>query len=100
MMAEDKKDKKKEAKVKRPTAQKRILQSEKNRLRNRDMKSRVRTAIRSLEASLEGTGGKSTDECMSEVYSLIDKAVKSGVWKINKASRIKSRLMARAAAKA
>lgn len=99
-MAEESKDKKKEVKVKRSSAQKRVLQSEKNRIRNKDMKSRVRTAIRSLEASLEGQAGKTSEECMREVYSLIDKAVKSGVWKINKGSRTKSRLMARVAAKA
>lgn len=85
-------------KVKRPTALKRDLQNEKRRLRNKIYKSRVRTAIRSLEEAI-GKGDKAeTQVKLNETYSLLDKCVKGGVFKLNKASRTKSRLAARALA--
>lgn len=92
-----KEEKKKEAKVKRPTAQKRVLQSEKSRLRNKAFKSTVRTAVRKFYDSVEKKDSTLTTQSLSEVYSLMDKGVKQGVYKINKASRTKSRLTAFAA---
>ncbi len=89
--------KKETKKVKRPSAEKRNLQSEKRRLRNRSYRSRVRTAIRRYEEHLE----KNSEEAktsLSQVYSLMDKGVKTGVYKLNSASRTKARLAARAAA--
>lgn len=84
-MAKEKEAKKK---VKRPTAQKRILQSEKKRLQNKAFRSKVNTAVRTLEKA-------PTKESLSAVYSLMDKGVKTGVYNQNKASRVKSRLSAR-----
>lgn len=90
-------EKKEEKKVKRPTAQKRDIQSEKRRLRNRTFKSSVRTAIRSLDEII-ATGDKSqTQTKLNDVYSILDKGVKGGVLKQNQASRTKSRLAARCA---
>ena len=83
-------------KVKRPTAQKRDLQNEKRRLRNRIYKSRVRTAIRLFQDALvKGDQAETTDK-LNEAYSILDKCVQKGVFKLNKASRTKSRLAARA----
>ncbi|MEI8365339.1 MAG: 30S ribosomal protein S20 [Parachlamydiaceae bacterium] len=90
---------KKSVKVRRPSAQKRDLQSEKRRLRNRAFKSRVRTAMRGLEEALPKDDAAQTQERLSAVYSLMDKGVKQGVYKINKASRTKARLAARVAKK-
>lgn len=87
-------------KTRRPTAAKRDLQNAKRRENNRIYKSRVRTAIRSLLESLPKGDEAVTTGALSEVYSLLDKCVKTGVFKINKASRTKSRLAARVAAKA
>lgn len=93
-------DKKAVKKVKRPSALKRDLQSEKRRLSNRIYKSRVRTAIRSFdEAAAKGDAAVTTAK-LNEAYSILDKCVKTGVFTINKASRTKSRLAARAVAKA
>lgn len=87
-------------KVKRPTALKRDIQSKKRRLNNKTFKSSVRTAIRKFEGALTQSDAGITKEALNDVYSLMDKGVKKGVFKINKASRTKSRLTARLAAKA
>lgn len=94
------KEKAEPKKVKRPTAQKRDLQNEKRRLENKNYKSRVRTATRSFHESIEKGDLAATQAKLDEVYSILDKCVKKGIFKINKASRTKSRLAARAVAKA
>lgn len=86
-------------KVKRPTALKRNLQNKKRRMNNRIYKSRVRTAIRSFQDSIEKGDQAGTTEKLNEVYSILDKCAKKGVFKLNKVSRTKSRLAARAVAK-
>lgn len=89
--------KKEEKKVKRPTALKRDIQSEKKRLRNRQYKSSVRTAIRSLDDVISQGDKAKAQTHLNEVYSILDKGVKKGIIKSNQASRTKSRLAARAA---
>jgi small subunit ribosomal protein S20 len=95
-------EKEKEApkKIKRPTAQKRDLQNEKKRLENKNYKSRVRTSVRAFHESIEKGDLAATQAKLDEVYSILDKCVKKGIFKCNKASRTKSRLAARAVAKA
>lgn len=87
-------------KVKRPTAVKRDLQSKRRRLNNKVYKSRVRTAIRALQDSIEKGDQTETTTKLNEAYSILDKCAKKGVFKLNKVSRTKSRLAARAVAKA
>jgi small subunit ribosomal protein S20 len=87
-------------KVKRPTAQKRVLQSEKRRLNNKIFTSSVRTAMRHFDESLQKGDPSVITERLNEVYSLMDKGVQRGIYKINKASRTKARFAARSAAKA
>ena len=101
-MAEDKapaaKEKKAEGKTRKPSALKRDLQSEKRRLRNRSYRASVLTSIRALESSMtqkEAPEGVKTK--LNAIYSLMDKGVKSGIFKPNKAARTKSRLAARCA---
>lgn len=92
--------KKEEAKKeRRPQAEKRAIQSEKRRLINKNFKSSVRTAIRKFEEELAKGDAAVTKKNLNEVYSLMDKGVKRGVYKLNMASRTKSRLTAKAAAK-
>jgi small subunit ribosomal protein S20 len=95
-MAEDKT--KKERKPRRPTALKRDMQNEKRRLANRSFKAQVNTAVRSVETSLKKGEKTNLKEKLSEVFSLIDKGVKTGVFSMNKAGRDKSRLAKRAQA--
>lgn len=93
-MADDKNTKKE----KRPSAQKRDIQHEKRRLRNKSFKSSVRTVVRSFEESLVKKDAEAITTSLSEVYSAMDKGVKKGVYTVNKAARTKARLTARAVA--
>lgn len=81
-------------KVKRPTALKRDVQNAKRRQANKNYKSRVRTAVRHFHETLEKDGAQQAQTSLNEVYSILDKCVKTGVFKLNKASRTKARLTA------
>lgn len=102
-MAEDQapangKKKEKEAKVKKPSALKRDIQSEKKRLSNRSFRASVLTAIRSLDHSIsQKEANESIQSKLNLIYSLMDKGVKKGVYKPQKAARTKSRLTSRMA---
>ncbi len=89
----------KKAKVKRPTPKKRIIQSEKRRLNNQALKSRVKTAWRQFNESLSGGDASAMNEALKQVYGLMDKGAKHGLFKKNKASRLKSRASAKVTAK-
>ncbi len=96
-MADANDKKKKEAKVKRPSAQKRDLQNEKSRVRNRSYRASVQTAIRNFEQALtQKEAAESVKSKLDSIFSLMDKGVKKGVFKLRKAARTKSRLSARA----
>ena len=85
-MAEEKKQK-----TKRPTAQKRDIRNSKRRDINRAFKSEVRTAVRTLESNL-GKGDKTVAMgSLNDVYGSMDKGVKRGIFKQNKANRTKAR---------
>jgi len=84
-------------KKKRPTAEKRVIQNVKQRLINKSFKSEVRTAMRSFEGALKGGEVKTVQEAMSHVYSMMDLGCKRGVFKKNKASRLKARAAAKVA---
>ena len=86
-------------KTKRPTAEKRMIQNAKRNLINKAFKSRVRTAVRAFESALEKSEAELIQTSLSQVYSFMDKAVKRGLIKINKASRTKERFAAKAATK-
>ena len=87
----------KNKKVKRPTAEKRMIQNTKKRQQNREFKSQVRTAMRRFEDALTGRHKDQAQEKINVIFSLMDKGVKKGVFKLNKASRTKSRLTAKMA---
>ena len=81
----------KEAKKKKvPTAQKRILQNTKRRALNRSFKSSVRTAINAFEKALSAGEKEKMQSALNTVYGLMDKGVKKGIYKQNKAARVKS----------
>ncbi|MFC2049500.1 30S ribosomal protein S20 [Chlamydiota bacterium] len=87
-MAKEKEEKKK---VKRPTALKRDARNDKMRLINKSFKSNVRTTMRSFEEALKSQDKPRIQEALNTVYSVMDKGVKKGVYKANKASRLKAR---------
>lgn len=93
-MAEVKKENGK-ARPKKPTALKRDEQSIKRNLRNRSFRSKVTTAVRAFEETLSKKDGAAAKVKLNDVYSLMDKGVKKGIYKLNKAGRVKSRLDAR-----
>lgn len=94
-MADAKKDDKAK-KERKPTALKRDGQSEKKRLHHKQFKSSVKTAVRLLEASIKTK--ENPQEKLSDVFSLMDKGVKTGVFKANKADRTKARWATKVAA--
>lgn len=81
---------KKVERQRRPQAIKRDIQNEKRRLHNRAYRSKTSSAIRALEATLASTPAASKEQ-LSTLYSLVDKGVKTGIFKQNKASRVKAR---------
>lgn len=72
------------------TAEKRMKQNAKRNLRRRSFKSRVRTAIRTFETALSSTDKPKIQSTLQSIYSLMDKGVKIGIYKKNKAARTKS----------
>ncbi len=82
-------------KVKRLTPQKRQDQSEKNREQNKAMRSRFRTSVKAFLESLKSGDKVQQMARFSEVSSIVDKGVNKGIYKKNKASRVKARLTAR-----
>ena len=73
------------------SAIKRMRQNEKRRLRNRAIRSRVRTAVKTARAAL-GTSGAETAPAVVEAIRTLDKAVTKGVLHRNTAARKKSSL--------
>lgn len=95
-MADVKKDNGKKSKPRKPSALKRDEQSLKRNLRNRSFKSKVTTAVRAFEDTVSKKDSPGAKAKLNDVFSLMDKGVKKGIYKLNKASRVKSRLNARA----
>ena len=72
---------------------KRNRQNEKRRVRNKAVRSELRTRVKAAEA-----GGEDADEALRVAMKTIDKAAAKGVIHKNEASRRKSRLQKRVAA--
>lgn len=71
------------------SAEKALRQSITRNLRNKAVKSKVRTIIKKVETARDKTQAK---ELLKQTFSLLDKAVKRNVMHFNQASRTKSRL--------
>jgi small subunit ribosomal protein S20 len=96
-MSEEKKAAQKVLKKRTPSAKKRDLQNERKKLHNHGLKAQVKTAMRALEDSLTSGNKADAKKHLNLVYSLMDRGVKTNLFKMNKASRAKSRLSARVA---
>ena len=98
-MAEEKKaaDEKNKKKERIPSAKKRDKQNMKARLRNRSFRATVKTALRSFEDAVSKGDKSAMQQSLSAVFSLMDKGVKTGCFKLNKAARTKSRLASKLA---
>lgn len=76
------------------SAIKRVLVTERNRVRNRAWKSYVRSARNRVEDAAKGGQATDIQKAMSDAFSKIDKAVSKGVLHKNTAARRKARLSA------
>ena len=75
-------------------------QSLKNRDRNRQFRSRLRSTLKSVRAAIDGGDAAAAKDSLKQSISLIDKMVAKGVIHRNAAGRYKSRLTVRLAAAA
>jgi small subunit ribosomal protein S20 len=74
-------------------------QSLKNREHNRQFRSRLRNALRSIRAAVDGNDLPSAKAALRQTISLIDRMASKGIIHRNAAGRYKSRLTTRIAAK-
>jgi small subunit ribosomal protein S20 len=74
-------------------------QSLKNRENNRQYRSRLRNALRSIRVAIDGDDLATAKNALKQTISLIDKMTSKGVIHRNAASRYKSRLTTRIAGK-
>ena len=74
-------------------------QSLKNREHNRQLRARLRTALKNIRSAVDGNDLTAAKAALKETISLIDRMASKGVIHRNAAARRTSRLM-RAAAKA
>lgn len=77
------------------SAEKRVRQTEKRRIVNRNNRGRLRTGIKKLRGALASGDSGQAQELLPQTISLIDKAVQKGVLHRNAAARFKSRLTQR-----
>jgi small subunit ribosomal protein S20 len=74
-------------------------QSLNNRERNRQFRSRLRTALKSIRAAIDGDDLAAAKSGLKQTISLIDKMATKGIIHRNAAGRYKSRLTTRLAAR-
>jgi small subunit ribosomal protein S20 len=74
------------------SAIKRVLITERNRVRNRAWKSYIRSARNRVEEAAKGGKAPDVSKAMNEAFSKIDRAVTKGVLHKNTAARRKARL--------
>ena len=74
--------------VKRPTAQKRILQDERKCRKNRAFTAKLKT----IKTNFEKADIGQKKSLLKVVHSLLDKAQKRGLYKKNKTARLKANL--------
>lgn len=74
------------------SAKKRVKTNEKARLRNRQNRSELRTALKTYRAEVPAASAADRPAKVSEVSSLIDVQARKGIIPKRRASRLKSRL--------
>lgn len=79
-----------------PQARKRVRQNDKKRIQNAAMRSRMRTQIKKTHSAITKGEGSVVTAQLSSVSSILDNYARKGLLAKNKASRLKSRINARA----
>ena len=77
------------------SAKKRARQAITNRMRNVQIRSKVRTSIKKTDAAINENNVELAKTCFIEAQSQIAKAARKGIFKANKSQRDVSRLNAR-----
>ena len=77
---------------------KRNKTNEKARLRNIDVRARVRTFMKKADSAIEAKDAAKIDEAVKAAITEIDVALRKGIYHKNNAARKKSRLQLRATA--
>ena len=75
-------------------AKKRVRQNDKRRHHNRALRSRMRTAIKSVHAAIEGGNKETAKTAFIHAQRILDNSWSKGLIHRNKASRLKSRMQA------
>ena len=86
--------------LKHASAVKAHRQSVKHREHNRQLRSRLRSALRSIRAAVDSKDLNGAKSALRETISLIDKMASKGIIHRNAARRHKSRLASRLSARA
>lgn len=74
------------------SAEKRIRQTAKRRLRNRTSLTRMRSAVKKLRVAVDEGDQKVAQDLLLPTLSIVDRTAQKGVIHANKAARTKSRL--------
>ena len=74
-------------------------QSLKNREHNRQFRARLRGALKTIRAAIDGNDAVAARGALKQTISLIDRMASKGIIHRNAAGRYKSRLMTRVAAR-
>ena len=82
------------------SAEKAYRQNIKRRDHNRQLRSRLRTALKAIRAGIDTGNATSAKDALAEAFSLVDKMSNKGIIHKNAAGRYKSRLVKRVATKA
>ena len=72
-------------------------QNIKRRLHNRELRSKLRTALKAIRAALDSKDVEGAKKALSQTVSMVDKMATKGIIHRNTAGRYKSRLSARIA---
>ena len=76
------------------SAKKRAEKSAAQRIKNRTMRSRMRTAVRKLRAAVASGDAKMAQELLPLTIKVVDSSAQKGIIHRNTAARTKSRLVA------
>ena len=82
----------KKVKKRKPSVLKRIRQTQRRALVNQANRTRVRTAIKRMDAALAARDARAADAQLRPTLSEIDQAIRKGVLPENTGNRYKSRL--------
>ena len=76
-------------------ARKRVRQAEKARARNASQRSAMRTAVKKVLKAIDAKDRETAEKNYRYATSLLDRAARKGLIHLNKAARLKSRILAK-----